>query len=62
LFKQSGILTKKKYTRKGYKEIKGKAKRTRGKEITKIMGLKFNGPLDFRQQKVTYLKNFVAQN
>ena len=46
--KQAGILTKKKYTRKGYKEIKGKAKRTRGKEITKIMGLKFNSPLEFR--------------
>ena len=26
------------------------------------MGLKFNGPLDFRMQKAAYLKNYVATN
>lgn len=46
---RAGILNKKKYTRKGYKEIKGKCKRTRGKEITKLMGLKYNTPLDVRK-------------
>ena len=31
-------------TRKAFKEIKGKILRTRGKEITKLMGDKFQAP------------------
>ena len=54
------MLGKKKYTRKGYKEMKGKCKRTRGKEITKLLGDKYNTPLDVRKQKDAYLKSFVA--
>jgi hypothetical protein len=42
-------LTKKKYTRKAYKEIKGKCLRTRGKEITKLTGDKFKSPMEFRK-------------
>ena len=34
-------LTKKKLTRKAYKEIKGKILKTRGKDIVKLMGDKF---------------------
>ena len=57
-----GILGKKKYTRKAYKETLGKCKRTRGKEITKLMGEKYNAPLDFRRQKDAYLKSYTAKN
>jgi hypothetical protein len=57
---RAGVLGKKKYTRKGYKEMKGKCKRTRGKEITKLLGDKYNTPLDVRKQKDAYLKSFVA--
>lgn len=46
---RAGIIEKKKYTRKAYKEAKGKVLRTRGKEITKLMGLKFNTPLEVRK-------------
>ena len=53
--------TKKKLTRKAYKEIKGKILRTRGKEITKLMGDRFRGPLDVRKDKLAYLKTFVPK-
>jgi hypothetical protein len=48
-------------TRKAYKEIKGKILRTRGKEITKLMGDRFRGPLDVRKDKLAYLKTFVPK-
>jgi hypothetical protein len=47
-------------TRKAYKEIKGKILRTRGKEITKLRGDKFQPAQDAQKQKNAYIKNFVA--
>jgi len=43
---RSGIVNKKKLTRKAYKEIKGKIVKTRGKEITKLMGDRFRGQFE----------------
>jgi hypothetical protein len=40
--------------------MKSKCLRTRGKEITKLLGEKYNTPLDVRRQKDAYLKTFVA--
>jgi hypothetical protein len=43
-----------------YKEVKGKILRTRGKEITKLMGDKFLPVQDAKKQKDAFLKSFVA--